>query len=118
MKLIPALAVGAAMLCRAAAAADDQLWLPTGQTVTSQAAPGSVFQALTADLPVVGKQLVGGGATTAVSPDGKSLFVLTAGYNSWRGPDGKRIRRGFYGAPVCLRDNRRNEAAAGRPCPQ
>jgi YVTN family beta-propeller protein len=35
--------------------------------------------------------MVGGGATTAISPDGKSLFVLTAGYNTWRGTDGKRI---------------------------
>jgi hypothetical protein len=55
MKLIPALAVSAAMLSSAAAATDSQLWLPTGQTVTPQAAPGSVFQPLTADLPVVGK---------------------------------------------------------------
>jgi DNA-binding beta-propeller fold protein YncE len=91
MKLITALAVSVAMLGSAAAAADSQLWLPTGQTVTPQAAPGSVFQPLTADLPVVGKQLVGGGATTALSPDGKLLFLLTAGFNTWRGPDGKRV---------------------------
>ncbi|MGZ5959723.1 MAG: bifunctional YncE family protein/alkaline phosphatase family protein [Rhizomicrobium sp.] len=91
MRLIPAVAVMAAMLCSAAAAADSQLWLPTGQTVTPQAAPGSVFQPLTAELPVVGKRPVGGGATTAFSPDGRTLYVLTAGFNSWRGADGKHI---------------------------
>lgn len=79
------------MLCSAAAATDGQLWLSTGQTVTPQAAPGSVFQPLTADLPIVGKQQIGGGTTTALSPDGGMLFVLTAGFNSWNGPDGKHI---------------------------
>ena len=91
MKVIPALVFGAATLCTAAAAPDGPIWLPTGQSVTPQAAPGSVIQPLSADLPVVGKQLVGGGVTTAISPDGASLFVLTAGFNVWRGPDGKRV---------------------------
>ncbi len=91
MRLLSMMTVVAAVVCGAAAAADDKLWLPTGQLVTPTAAPGSDFQPLSADLPVVGKQLVGGGATTALSPDGKTLFVLTAGFNSWRGPDGKRV---------------------------
>ncbi len=91
MRLISAMAVTAAVLCSASAAAGDQLWLPTGQNVTPQSAPGSIFKPLTADLPIVGTQLVGGGAATAISPDGTTLFVLTAGYNAWNGPDGKRI---------------------------
>lgn len=92
MRLVPVALIGAA-LCGAAIAADAPpgLWLPTGQSVTPTAAPGSDFQPLKSDLPVVGEQRVGGGATTLVSPDGKSLFVLTAGYNTWRGPDGKRV---------------------------
>jgi YVTN family beta-propeller protein len=92
MKPIAALAVSAALFCVASADANDErLWLPTGQVVTPQAAPGSAFLPLTVDLPVVGKQTAGGGVTTALSPDGKSLFVLTAGFNTWLGPDGKRI---------------------------
>ena len=92
MRIIPAVAFAATVLCGAAAAqVQGSLWLPTGQTVTPGAAPGSAFQPLKADLPIVGAQLVGGGSTTALSPDGKSLFVLTSGYNLWNGPDGKRI---------------------------
>ena len=92
MKLFSALAMATAMCCTAAlATTDDKLWLPTGQTVTPTAAPGSVFQPLKADLPMVGSQSVGGGVTTAVSSDGKTLFVLTAGFNDWLGPDGKPI---------------------------
>jgi YVTN family beta-propeller protein len=92
MKQIAILALSATLLCVASAEADEtSLWLPTGQVVTPQAAPGSFFHPLTVDLPVVGKQTAGGGAATTLSPDGKSLFVLTAGFNTWLGPDGKRI---------------------------
>jgi YVTN family beta-propeller protein len=75
----------------ASADTPDRLWLPTGQSVTPTAAPGSVFLPLKADLPGVGPQLVGGGATSVMSPNGKTLFVLSSGYNAWRGSDGKRI---------------------------
>jgi YVTN family beta-propeller protein len=81
----------AAFFIAGAKASDGRLWLPTGQTVTPQAAPGSAFHALTVDLPIVGKRSAGGGVTTALSSDGKTLFVLTAGFNTWLGPDGKRI---------------------------
>src|SRR5215469_2922882 len=73
------------------ASATDRLWLPTGQSVTPSAAPGSIFQPLKADLPGVGSQLVGGGSMSLLSSDGKSLFVLTSGFNSWSGGDGKRL---------------------------
>jgi YVTN family beta-propeller protein len=92
MRPIAVLALSAAIFCVASAATGEgNLWLPTGQIVTPQAAPGSSFHPLTVDLPIVGKQTAGGGVTTALSPDGKSLFVLTAGFNTWLGPDGKRI---------------------------
>jgi len=92
MRPIAVIALSAAVFCvTSAAASEETLWLPTGQIVTPQAAPGSSFHPLTVNLPVVGKQTAGGGATTALSPDGKSLFVLTAGFNTWLGPDGKRI---------------------------
>ncbi len=74
-----------------ASAASGGLWLPTGLTVTPTAAPGSTFLPLTVDLPVVGKQIAGSGVTTALTPDGHTLFLLTSGYNSWRGPDGKVV---------------------------
>jgi YVTN family beta-propeller protein len=80
-----------AACCSAGADTVDRLWLPTGQNVTPSAAPGSVFQPLRADLPGVGSQLVGGGAMSVISPNGKTLFVLSSGYNIWRGGDGKRI---------------------------
>ncbi|HJW39915.1 MAG TPA: hypothetical protein VJ476_01660 [Rhizomicrobium sp.] len=79
-----------AAACGGATAA-DRLWLPTGQSVTPTAAPGAVFQPLQAELPVVGKQLIGGGVTSLLTPDGKTLLVLTSGFNSWRGPDGKKV---------------------------
>ncbi len=74
-----------------AAGTADRLWLPTGQSVTPTAAPGSLFYPLAADLPVVGHQLVGGGAASVLSPDGKQLFVLTSGFNRWLGADGKPV---------------------------
>lgn len=92
MRPIAVLGLSAAIIGAASAQAnEDSLWLPTGQVVTPQAAPGSSFQPLTVDLPIVGKQIAGSGVTTALAPNGKSLFVLTAGFNTWLGPDGKRI---------------------------
>jgi DNA-binding beta-propeller fold protein YncE len=72
--------------------ADERSWLPTGQTVTPLAAPGSTFQPLNVDLPVVGKVIAGGGVTTAVSPDGRTLFLLTSGFNFWRDANGKEVK--------------------------
>ena len=81
----------ASLACVALAQADDRLWLPTDQFVSPLAAPGSSFDPLTVDLPVVGKQIAGGGMTTAVSPDGHTLFLLTSGFNGWQGANGKPI---------------------------
>src|SRR5579871_4490692 len=84
--------VGIAILaCAALAQADDRLWLPTGQFVSPLAAPGSAFEPLTVDLPIVGKQIAGGGMTTLISPDGHTLFLLTSGFNGWEGAHGKPI---------------------------
>jgi YVTN family beta-propeller protein len=77
-------------LATAAYAADPQ-WLPTGASITPEAAPGAQFQPLDVDLPVIGKATVGAGVTTALSADGHTLFLLTAGFNSWIGPDGKKV---------------------------
>ena len=81
-----------ACLLASLAQADVTLWLPTGQTVTPLAAPGSTFQPLNVDLPTIGRAVAGGGVTTAITPDGRSLFLLTSGFNFWRDANGKEIK--------------------------
>jgi DNA-binding beta-propeller fold protein YncE len=62
--------------------------LPTGATITPDAAPGSVFQALTVDLPDYPGRAVDGAQTTSISPDGKTLLILTSGFNKLRDANG------------------------------
>jgi len=59
-----------------------QVNLPTGATITPTAAPGSVFQKLEVALPDYPNDTPDGAETTAISPDGKTLLILTSGYNS------------------------------------
>lgn len=56
--------------------------LPTGQYVTPLAAPGSTYTALRTGLRPDTNADANGAVTTALSPDGKTLLVLTSGYNS------------------------------------
>jgi len=58
-----------------------QTVLPTGASLTPGAAPGSVFQPLKVALPDYPNYSPDGAETTAVSPDGKTLLILTSGYN-------------------------------------
>src|ERR1700686_3214261 len=62
--------------------ADDEkgTFLPTGVRITPDAAPGSSFQALNPGLISDPNFTVGQAVTTAVSPDGKTLLILTSGY--------------------------------------
>ena len=62
-------------------AAFGQAVLPTGATITPTAAPGSVFQPLTVALPDYPNYSPDSAETTAVSPDGKTLLILTSGWN-------------------------------------
>jgi YVTN family beta-propeller protein len=55
--------------------------LPTAQTITPTAAPGAVFGQLNPHLKSSPSYVVGQAMTTAVSPDKKTLLVLTTGYN-------------------------------------
>jgi len=55
--------------------------LPTGATITPTAAPGSVFAPLTTSLSDFPIYAPDGAKTTAVSPDGNTLLILTSGYN-------------------------------------
>src|SRR6202022_572717 len=57
-------------------------FIPTGVHITPAAAKGSIFQPLNPGLASDPTFTVGQAVTTAVSPDGKMLLILTSGYNS------------------------------------
>jgi len=60
---------------------NGQLPLPSGQFVTPTAATGANLQFLNPGLANFPTHVVGDAIKTAVSPDGKTLLVLTTGYN-------------------------------------
>jgi DNA-binding beta-propeller fold protein YncE len=64
---------------------------PTGQALTPDAAPGSIFQPLNPDLPGDPAFTAGQAAAMALSPDGRTLLILTSGFNRAYGPDGRFI---------------------------
>jgi YVTN family beta-propeller protein len=66
-----------------------QLPLPTGQYLTPTAATGSTFQALNPGLPDSPSFRPDGAIATALSPDGKTLLVMTSGYNTLNDSRGK-----------------------------
>ncbi len=72
---------GFAALLAVSGLACAQVLLPTGATITPTAAPGSVFSPLTTSLPDFPTYTPDGAETTAISPDGKTLLILTSGYN-------------------------------------
>lgn len=80
----------AAVHHHAAAAATPQI-VATGQTITPQAARGAIFQALNPHLPDVPDFTAGQASAMALSPDGRTLAILTSGYNRMNGPDGKYV---------------------------
>jgi YVTN family beta-propeller protein len=55
--------------------------LATGQSITPTAAPGAVFWPMNPGLAPSPNYLVGQAVSTAVSPDKRTLLVLTSGYN-------------------------------------
>ncbi len=57
--------------------------LPTGQSITPIAAPGSRFQRLPTGLRADGTADANGAVTTALSPDGTALLIVTTGYNTY-----------------------------------
>ncbi|MBZ5663576.1 MAG: phosphoesterase [Acidobacteriia bacterium] len=74
-------AAGVAAILALTSFAFAQVLLPTGATITPSAAPGSVFQPLTVALPDYPNFEPDNAQTTAVSPDGKTLLILTSGFN-------------------------------------
>jgi YVTN family beta-propeller protein len=65
--------------------------LPTGKRITPSAAPGAQFQTLNPGLRAFPEFTAGQAITTAVSPDEKTLLILTSGFNRINGADGKPI---------------------------
>ncbi|MGP6157651.1 MAG: bifunctional YncE family protein/alkaline phosphatase family protein [Vulcanimicrobiaceae bacterium] len=55
--------------------------VPTGLVITATKAPGSTFQRLTTGLRADGTADGAEAVNSALSPDGKTLLVLTSGYN-------------------------------------
>ena len=55
--------------------------LPTGMRITPTAAPGARFSVLNPDLPGSPEFTAGQAVSTAISPDGNTLLILTSGYN-------------------------------------
>ena len=63
------------------AAPDTPENLPTGMSITPLAAPGSTLERLNPDLKDLPDFTVDHPITTAVSPDGGSLLIVTSGFN-------------------------------------
>jgi YVTN family beta-propeller protein len=95
MRTVPLLSRGlvaaTTLAALGAAASTEGALLPTGVRVTPDAAPGAIFQPLSPELPARPGFFVDHAASTALSPDGRTLLVLTSGYNRNNGADGKRI---------------------------
>jgi DNA-binding beta-propeller fold protein YncE len=62
---------------------------PTGQALTPTAAAGALFQPLNPDIPGDPAFTAGQAAAVALSPDGKTLLILTSGFNRMFGPGGQ-----------------------------
>jgi DNA-binding beta-propeller fold protein YncE len=65
--------------------------LPTGMRLTPTVARDARFTTLNPDLPTRPDYLVDHAVSTALSPDGQTLLVLTTGYNRNNNPAGQRI---------------------------
>src|SRR5712664_3219144 len=86
--LLPVLACALPLVGASAAAktdGDDHLkngeFIPTGVHITPSAAKGSLFQPLNPDLASDPAFTAGQAVTTTISPDGKTLLILTSGFN-------------------------------------
>ena len=71
--------------------AQNQVIPNTGQLLTPLAPRGARFEPLNPHLPNFPNFTAGGAVTTVVSPDKKTLLVLTSGYNRNATGSGKRV---------------------------
>jgi YVTN family beta-propeller protein len=73
---------------------DGQLPLPSGQYITPTAATGSTFQILNPNLAQYPLFRPDGAIATALSPNGKTLLVMTSGYNTLNDAQGNLAATG------------------------
>ena len=85
------LAAGAWLLMGAGGARAAPEFLPTGQFITPTAAKGAIFQSLAPEVPEAPGYKVGQASAVALSPDGRTLLILTSGFNRLFDRDGKPI---------------------------
>ena len=69
----------------------DGVLLPTGKRITPEAMPGSSFMSLNPNLADLPDFTAGQASALALSPDGRTMLLLTSGYNRNFGADGKPI---------------------------
>ncbi|MGN6592486.1 MAG: beta-propeller fold lactonase family protein [Terriglobales bacterium] len=84
----PAACAACALLLPALAFSQQRL--PTGQLLTPTAAPGARLQALNPHLADLPGFTADGAVTSLLSPDGRTLLVLTSGYNQENFTSGPR----------------------------
>src|SRR5476649_344285 len=84
LAILLALTAGAAM-------AEAPQFTPTGQFITPSAAPGAIFQPLNPRLARDPAYTAGQASAVALSPDGRTLLILTSGYNLYMGADGQPV---------------------------
>src|SRR5579872_2295010 len=82
-------AVGLVATLGASAALAEPQFLPTGQFITPEAAKGAIFQPLNPGLADLPSYTAGHASAVALSPDGRTLLILTSGFNRVFFPDGK-----------------------------
>jgi len=85
--LASALAASAA-LAQTSSNPGGALNLPTGQIMTPLAAPGAQYSPLQTHIGPHPEYVADGAAAAAVSPNGRTLLVLTSGFNRFNNPDG------------------------------
>ncbi len=86
--------LGAAACTHGPASAGDRTQstlLPTGKRITPLAAPGAHFELLNPGLRDFPEYVAGQAMSTAMSPDSRTLLVLTSGFNRINGEEGKPI---------------------------
>ena len=64
---------------------------PSGQVITPDVAPGAQFGPLNPGLAQFPNYVAGQAVTTTISPDGKTLLILTSGYNLVNDAQGNTI---------------------------
>src|SRR5579871_3883627 len=83
--------IGLGLAAISAYSADDdghKTALPNGEFITPLAAPGARFEQMNPHLKNFPDYTVGQAMSEVLSPDGKTLLILTSGYNVLNKPDG------------------------------